>query len=97
MNKSIARCPECDKVISLRFPLHDCKPMNYKPKRSEITVTKLACEEHWGDWHDKPLRWSVNGPRSECQKFSTKREAMQYATLRSRSSSQFEAIKAYSF
>lgn len=27
---TIAKCPECGKVISLRFPLHDCKPKRKK-------------------------------------------------------------------
>ena len=27
---SVGRCPECGKVISLRFPIHDCKPKEEK-------------------------------------------------------------------
>lgn len=30
-----------------------------------ITLEKLERPEHWGDWHDKPLRWAVRGPGAE--------------------------------
>lgn len=27
----VIKCPDCGKVISIRFPLHDCKPVkNFK-------------------------------------------------------------------
>lgn len=29
---SIAKCPECGKLISLRFPVHDCTPRKKPPK-----------------------------------------------------------------
>lgn len=60
-----------------------------------VTVSKLARPEHCGDWHDKPLKWAVSGPRSECQKFSTKRDALQYARIRRRFVDQLDAINAY--
>lgn len=62
---------------------------------TEIKIVKLEREEHCGDWHDKPLRYAVNGPRSECQKFSTKKDARKYASLRRRNSDQLIAINAY--
>ena len=52
-----------------------------------ITITKLAQPEPCGDWHDKPLRWQVEGPGTELQKFCTKADAKLYATIRSRSAS----------
>jgi len=60
-----------------------------------VTVSKLARPQYSGDWHDKPLRWSVDGPRSECQKFSTKQDALQYARIRRRFMDQLDAINAY--
>jgi hypothetical protein len=43
---------------------------------NEITITKLERFDYsQGDWHDAPLRYSVNGPGNECQKFSTKKNA----------------------
>jgi hypothetical protein len=48
-----------------------------------------------GDWHDRPLRYEVLGPGSECQVFSTMREAKQYRAIRRRSLSEKEAIHAY--
>jgi len=61
-----------------------------------ITIAKLERFDYsQGDWHDAPLRYAVNGPSSECQKFSTKKAAQKYASLRRRSSDQSAAIKAY--
>jgi len=60
-----------------------------------ITIEKLERPEHWGDWHDKPLRWAVRGPGPECQKFSTRKEAGKYAAHRRRSTDAFSAIRNY--
>lgn len=60
-----------------------------------ITVTILPSPVHAGDWHDKPLRYVVSGPRSEQQMFSTKKNAQRYASIRRRSSDQMEAINKY--
>jgi hypothetical protein len=47
-----------------------------------VTVEKLAATEQEGDWHDRPYRWVVKGPRiMEEQKFPTK-EAEHYAKVR---------------
>lgn len=56
----------------------------------QIQVQQLATEIHDGDWHDKPLRWTVQGPASEVQNFSTKKDAMKYASCR-RKSADFNA------
>jgi hypothetical protein len=45
------------------------------------TVTKLDRPEHAGDWHDKPLRYRVDG-LPEIQKFSTKKRAHAWARIR---------------
>jgi hypothetical protein len=62
---------------------------------NKVTITKLEHAEHWGDWHDPLIRWSVNGPGTECQKFCTKREAQRYATTRRHSDSQADAINVW--
>jgi len=85
---SLLKCPDCGKLVSSTFPFHECNS-------GEITISKLDREERCGDWHDKPVRYAVNGPRSECQKFSTKKDAQKYASVRRRHSDQLLAIKAY--
>jgi hypothetical protein len=52
-------------------------------------IAPIAC----GDWHDKPLRYEVRGPDAELQLFSTKKDAMKYASLRRRAATQHEAIR----
>ena len=56
-----------------------------------ITVSKLDTPRYEGDWHDAPLRWSVEGPGAELQLFSTKKWADLYARIRRRSSNAAEA------
>lgn len=55
-------------------------------------IERLQSPEHSGDWHDKPLRWKVNGP--EVQKFATKRDAKLWARFRSKMSFN-EAMTTY--
>jgi hypothetical protein len=62
---------------------------------AKITVTKMEKPEQSGDWHDQPVRWQVNGPKTEVQKFSTKADATLYARLRRNSSDFNEASEAY--
>ena len=62
----------------------------------KIIIEKLAHWERSGDWHDRPLRWRVVGPGNEVQKFSTKKEAALYRTIRRNSTEQKIAIRAYS-
>jgi hypothetical protein len=39
-----------------------------------VTVEKLAATEQEGDWHDRPYRWVVKGPRiMEEQSFRRKK------------------------
>lgn len=52
-----------------------------------ITVSPIRPEAS-GDWHDKPLRWLVAGPAAEVQKFSTRKDAEKYKSLRRRAASQ---------
>jgi hypothetical protein len=66
----------------------------FNPVGSAIKVTAIK-PEHYGDWHDKPVRYSVTGPMSEVQKFSTKKDAMRYAARRRRAASQQGAINQY--
>lgn len=33
---SLARCPECGKLISLRFPVHDCTPPKKKAEPKKV-------------------------------------------------------------
>lgn len=62
----------------------------------KVTVKKMACRELSGDWHDAPLKWTVDGPNTECQKFSTKKDALEYAKARRHSETQQEAMKKFS-
>lgn len=59
----------------------------------QLTVSKLPRPEHCGDWHDRPLRWIVTG--AEIQKFSTKRDAQQWAKCRRGSASFTEACNRW--
>lgn len=55
-----------------------------------ITIEAIK-PEAWGDWHDKPLRYAVKGPGAEVQKFSTKKDALKYASIRRKAATQAEA------
>lgn len=61
----------------------------------KIAVSKLPTREFSGDWHDAPLKWQVAGPDTELQKFSTKREAQHYASIRRKSASFNEACATF--
>jgi len=61
----------------------------------KLAITKLNSPEHYGDWHDKPLRWQVSGPESELQKFSTKRDALLYRKIRRKAGSFTEATALF--
>ena len=63
---------------------------------TDIIVTKLVQPEHCGDWHDKPLRYAVFGPGAEVQKFSTKRDAEVYRSVRRKAVSCSDAYRAFS-
>lgn len=60
---------------------------------SAITVLPISAEAS-GDWHDRPLRWAVYGPAIEVQKFSTKKDALLYKSLRRRLPAN-EAFRAF--
>jgi hypothetical protein len=59
-----------------------------------ITIIRIATQAS-GDWHDKPLHWVVSGPAGEVQKFSTKKEARRYKSLRFQSYDQKIAIDKF--
>lgn len=65
VSASIARCPECDGVISLRFPIHDCHPARALTGKWEIlakdhpTVVRRLCRE----LNHRPAGFYVNGER----------------------------------
>lgn len=61
----------------------------------EIEVVALPFPLRDGDWHDRPLRWKVQGPGNEVQNFVTKKDALRYRSIRKRSFSFTEAVKAY--
>jgi hypothetical protein len=44
-----------------------------------LTVSELDRPIHSGDWHDKPLRWTVTGEGAQTQHFRTKRDAEAWA------------------
>lgn len=60
-----------------------------------ITITLLDIPEACGDWHDKPLRYVVNGPGVERQKFALKKDAKKYASIRRTTSDQWAAINRF--
>jgi len=61
---------------------------------TSITIEAIK-PEACGDWHDKPVRYAVHGPGTEVQKFSTKKNAQKYASLRRKAATQQEAGDAY--
>ena len=66
----------------------------------KIVISKLPCAVHYGDWHDRPLKWLVTvswdiGP-PETQKFSTKRDALLYARIRRSCATEWQAIREFS-
>ena len=68
----------------------------------QITVEKLERPLYCGDWHDKPLKWSVQGPANanwpegfEVQNFTTKKDASSYARCRMATDSMEEASKLW--
>jgi hypothetical protein len=63
----------------------------------KIISVQAIRSEACGDWHDKPVRYSVTGPNNELQKFSTKKDALKYASLRRRAASQQEASYKFAF
>lgn len=50
-----------------------------------------------GDWHDKPLKWTVIGPGDEVQNFRTKKDATTYARIRKTAPSFREAARIFIF
>lgn len=62
-----------------------------------VRTSRMDKPQASGDWHDKPLRWIVNGPDSEVQQFSTKKDALLYARIRRGAASQQEAMNHYVF
>src|SRR3954469_16058189 len=64
----------CPALMSPRRAKHTRLIMT--TETNTVTVEKLEKVEHHGDWHDKPTRYAVRGPGQECQKFSTKKDAL---------------------
>ena len=60
-----------------------------------ITIQLLDRPIHSGDWHDKPLKWTVNGPNNEVQHFATKKDATLYKRLRRNAKDQSAAIELF--
>lgn len=44
-------------------------------------ISRLAVPIRAGDWHDRPLKWTVTG-LPEVQHFATKKDAISWARLR---------------
>jgi hypothetical protein len=61
----------------------------------EITITKLPSPLRVSDWHDRPARWQVIGPKEERQLFATRKHAQRYASIRRKSRSLLEASHLY--
>lgn len=58
------------------------------------TITPIIPPEHSGDWHDKPLKWQVNG-LPEVQKFPTKKDARMWIRIRKKAPSFIEAMRVF--
>ena len=82
--------------IGAVFVGHSLKEsLHAEDETMRVTVEKLAATEQEGDWHDRPYRWVVKGPRiMDEQKFPTKK-AEHYAKVRRNSDSQLQAIHSY--
>ncbi len=74
---------------------YDANVLATKSQVERVAVSALDNPYHDGDWHDKPLRYSVTGPGVEVQNFSTKKDATKYASLRRRAATQQEATRAF--
>jgi hypothetical protein len=61
----------------------------------DIVIARLDKIYPSGDWHDKPMKWAVIGPRGEQQHFSTKANATIYKRIRGKAESQSDAITRY--
>ncbi len=48
--------------------------------KDKPNILKLENPEHYGDWHDKPVRWNVVW-NNKNQKFTTKKDALTYARI----------------
>lgn len=64
-------------------------------KIKNIKVVKAERPTFAGDWHDKPLRWRVEGPSQEVQMFSTRKDAETYAKHRRNSPDYTEATNRF--
>ena len=62
---------------------------------NKITVSKLSNSYHAGDWHDRPLGWTVRGPGLEIQNFSTREHARAYADIRRHTDTAAKAQREY--
>lgn len=61
---AIMRCPDCGKVISSEFPLHDCKPTpNFKRYKASLKKTKKPRGPQVGDrvWWTDPDGGTCSG------------------------------------
>jgi len=62
---------------------------------NKITVAKMEREMPTSDI-GRNLKWEVNGPNGEVQKFHTKDDAKLYARIRRKTETSNEAMKLYS-
>ena len=62
---------------------------------TKIVVEALPEPIYAGDWHDKPLRWTVKGPGNEVQNFSTKTWANKYKCIRRKSVTKHVAMNEF--
>lgn len=67
--------------------------MKMDSTKSPVTITKIASPIASGDWHDKPMRYEVTG-LPEVQRFSTKKAALEWASLRPKFATFNEAFHA---
>lgn len=59
-------------------------------------VSRLSSPEHYGDWHDKPVKWvAACGDARFTQKFATRRDADFWARACRRTGDFQAAMSAY--
>jgi hypothetical protein len=85
--------PPSTDIISMNMNEILADPMK-TPATTGPRIEKLACWIFAGDWHDKPLRWSVVWG-SKNQLFSTKKNAERYARIWRRCGDELAAIHAF--
>jgi len=69
--------------------------MQMRMGKVTVEIMRLDTPIYAGDWHDKPLRWTAQGPAGEVQNFSTRKDAERYGRIRVRAGSMADAGRKF--